>query len=503
MAQARGDIGKLVREFEFNNRGLPTGGARRASGEQLGEFTRYEPETDLGTTVSQDIKDKYYEAVQDLNNSAIQLRYYGIDVTNPDPTNPSAVKASQAWHEKYANVERMAEDLKATREIEKERARLISQNKAPTSGLTGDNLTYKDIQNLQDVETALDTADKFTGEPPLFYTQDQVNDYNSKYEQTYSLLEKTALALEESGWTEDAADVRARMAAMQKAQLDQGAIEDDRTARQRAAGDDKEEYDFDWLREYTEGIMLLDPQYVRTLRNANRTYNGMVIMDAIPHPAQGGQKAYIQLIGKEKDGTEFTIGTIDADDHSAILGILTSTVPAGTQERKMLEGWMKTQEWESAGPQHRNKGQAQWDAEKYGGAMTTLYNFAKQNVNKAGKAGQQEFTAPWLNPRFKYYIRKGGQGNLNKYKLVAVDPRDPLIEEDLGWFVGKGGVDITQTNTAYSNFSDNIKRYILNDQFIYNPPSGGGGQPGSGNQQPPNGEENNNREGRSPIEELF
>lgn len=478
MAGARNDIGQWLPRFDFNDRGIANKKTRTAA--DLGDFQRIEPDEGLATTVSDDIKNQYYDAIQQLNQDAIQMRYYGIDVTNPDPTDREAVAAAQAWHDKYNVVRKMAEELKTTRSIEEARWSAAQQGNINTPlPEDGRNLTYRDMEDLTRVDNILTTIDKFTGDSPNYYTEEQVSAYNQQKQLVYDDAMQQADELEANGRMKEADLLRGRANAMLGAFEDVGAQVDDAIARQRADDKKKDENRFDWLKEYTTGASLGVEKYVSAMAGADRTYTGKRIAKAEWHPAQGGREAYIQLYSRNDRNDLVPLAALDpVDNFAEILTIFQSAVPLSQEESKLVEGWMESDEWKKERDKFLGVQPAEFDEPAYTKALDDLITTAR-TVTSPGKDNRQELKVNWLDTNYRYFIQrqKAGGATANRWKLVIEEPDGTFTTEFR--IIGRNESKLDQTETLKK-----LKPYMNMSAFNYNPITQSGSGAGS---NPPQG----------------
>lgn len=109
-----------------------------------------------------DETDDYYNAMDALNRIGLSAAGRGIDVRNPDPTNPDAVRASRLWNQRLGDVRRAGNATAAKKMFYKDFiSGRLKDGVVGGQGLDAANLQANDLQSLVNSSTAAKQLNAF------------------------------------------------------------------------------------------------------------------------------------------------------------------------------------------------------------------------------------------------------------------------------------------------------------------------------------------------------
>lgn len=234
---AYSDTGYLLPNLNFDHQGLQNRYGTEDNvglvGGDLGDYRPLEIEDGL-QTLNRELTEDYMRTVAAVNETALKFRELGIDVTNPDPRNETAIAAAIEWRKVYDDAVSKANRLKEGRELEKNAFALKSKGFAgnlPTDKL----LDYNDVQNMANLQAEGKLADTYD-QVQQFGDQASVDAYNTNVDEALGQLDNQIAHYNSLGNAEAVRRLEIEKQRIIDANLNQ--LELDKLAGQQARHDD-------------------------------------------------------------------------------------------------------------------------------------------------------------------------------------------------------------------------------------------------------------------------
>lgn len=171
-------------------------------------------------TTWEDGKNQYYQGANELFEMALAAEKAGFNVLKPDPRDQDQITYAQMFNEQKNQLLRLAEELKAGREIEKQYSKETAQQNVFGAPLENEAATYNTLRdNVTDLRTPLDSGKNFETSR-MFAGEEALTNADTAYSNIVNNLYLDAERLREEGKLREAEELEKYAMSLPKPSID-------------------------------------------------------------------------------------------------------------------------------------------------------------------------------------------------------------------------------------------------------------------------------------------